>query len=112
VLKLPLAVGTSWRSGYGGQIRIVSIAASIDTPAGHFDGCVQTVENLLGDKEAPYTQTTTFCPEVGMVEEEMVDVTAGATRDKRTLKSYAGPIRMRQDGGDQLLPGTPDVSRP
>ena len=96
VLKLPLATGTSWSSESGRPIRIVDTAASIDTPAGHFKGCVQTVEWVLGDKDMPSTHTTTFCPEVGLVQVDMVEVATGTSDVRQTLTSYAPPVRIRR----------------
>jgi hypothetical protein len=103
VLKLPLAVGTSWRGEHGGQSRILNVAASVDTPAGHYEGCVQTLEERLGDQPTRYA--TTFCPEVGVVQ---VEVATGANYERAALKSYAPPMRMRNDGTDRLPPGAPD----
>ena len=104
VLKLPLVVGTSWRGEHGGQSRILNIAATIDTPAGHYEGCVQTLEERLGDHPTRYA--TTFCPEVGVVQ---VEVATGANYERAALKSYAPPMRMRTDGTDRLPPGAPDI---
>ena len=104
VLKLPLAVGTSWRGEHGGQSRILSTAASIDAPAGHYEGCVQTLEERLGDRPTRYA--TTFCPEVGVVQ---VEVSTGANYERAALKSYAPPVRMREDGTDRLPAGAPEI---
>ena len=101
VLKLPVQVGTSWRGEHGGQSRIVDASASIDTPAGHYEGCVLTLEERLGDKPTRYS--TTFCPQVGVVQ---IEVAAGANYERAALKSYAPPMRMREDGTDRL-PSTP-----
>lgn len=107
VLKLPLAVGTTWRGEHGGQSRILNTAAIVDTPAGHYEGCVQTLEERLGDKPTRYA--TTFCPEVGVVQ---VEVATGAEYERAALKSYAPPMRMRQDGTDRLPSGTPGSPGP
>jgi hypothetical protein len=100
VLKLPVQVGTSWRGEHGGQSHILSVDAAVDTPAGHYEGCIQTLEERLGDRPTRYS--TTFCPEVGVVQ---IEVATGANYERAALKSYAPPMRMREDGTDRLPPG-------
>ena len=107
VLTLPLAVGTTWRGEHGGQSRILNAEAMLDTPAGHYDGCVQTMEERLGDRPTRYS--TTFCPGVGVVQ---IEVATGANFERAVLQSYAPPMRMREDGTDKLPTGTPDVPVP
>jgi hypothetical protein len=107
VLKMPLQVGTSWRGEHGGQSRILNASALIDTPAGHYEGCVQTLEERLGDTPTRYS--TTFCPEVGVVQ---IEVATGANYERAALKSYAPPMRMREDGLDKLPPGQPEAPAP
>jgi hypothetical protein len=103
VLRLPVAAGTAWRGEHGGQTKIVSVTEAIDTPAGHYDGCVRTLEERLGD--APVRYSTVFCPEVGVVE---LEASTGRNYERAVLKSYAPPLRMRDDGSDKLPVGTPD----
>lgn len=102
VLKLPVQSGTSWRGEHGGQSRILEVSASIDTPAGHYEGCVQTLEERFGDRPTRYS--TTFCPAVGVVQ---IEVAAGPNYERAALKSYAPPMRMREDGTDRLPPAAP-----
>lgn len=103
VLKLPLAVGTSWRGEHGGQSRILNVDTAITTPAGRYEGCVQTLEERLGDRPTRYS--TTFCPDVGVVQ---IEVATGANFERASLKSYAPPMRMREDGVEKLPAGAPD----
>jgi len=103
VLKLPLAVGTTWRGEHGGQSRILSVDATVTTPAGSYEGCVQTLEERLGDRPTRYS--TTFCPEIGVVQ---IEVATGANFERAALKSYAPPMRMREDGTEKLPPAAPD----
>jgi hypothetical protein len=107
VLKLPLAVGTKWRGEHGGQSRILDDAVSITTPAGHYEGCIQTIEERLGDHPTKYS--TTFCPDVGVVQ---IDVATGGNFERASLKSYAPPMRMREDKLEIHRPGEPDPSGP
>jgi hypothetical protein len=97
VLKGPIAVGTSWRGEHGGQSRILKIDAAADPPAGHYDGCVQTLEERGGDR--PMRWSTTFCPDVGVV---MLEVATGANYERAVLKSYAPPMRMKADGSEKV----------
>ena len=102
VLKLPLVVGTTWRGEHGGQSRILNTELTMDTPAGHYETCVQTMEERLGDR--PTRFSTTFCPGVGVVQ---IDVATGANFERALLKSYAPPMRMREDGTEKLPPAAP-----
>jgi hypothetical protein len=104
VLKLPLTVGTSWRGEHGGQSRILNADTVIDTPAGRYESCVQTLEERMGDR--PIRYSTTFCPAVGVVQ---IEVATGANFEKAVLKSYAPPMRMREDGVEKLPPAPVDV---
>jgi hypothetical protein len=107
VLKTPLALGTSWRGEHGGQSRIFAAGIAMDPPAGHYEACVQTVEERLGDRPVRYS--TTFCPDVGVVE---IEATGGADFERAVLKSYAPPMRMREDGVDKIPAGAPEPKAP
>jgi hypothetical protein len=107
VLQTPLAKGTRWRGEHGGNSEILEATVSIDTPAGHYDGCVRTLEQRLGDRPTRYA--TTFCPDVGVVQ---IEVATGANFERATLKSYAPAMRMRDDGTEKLPAGTPDMPAP
>ena len=104
VLKAPMAVGTSWPGENGGKSRILTVNASIDTPAGHYDGCFQTLEERGGDR--PVRFATTFCPDVGVVS---LEVATGANYERASLKTYAPPMRMKADGTERANapPGAP-----
>ena len=102
VLKSPLAVGATWRGEHGGNTRVLSVSASIDTPGGHHDGCVQTMEERLGDRPVRYA--TVFCPGVGVVS---LEVATGANYERAELKSYAPPMRMKADGTERLPDAAP-----
>jgi hypothetical protein len=97
VLKGPLAVGTIWQGEHGGQSRILKVDAAADPPAGHYDGCVQTLEERTGDR--PTRWSTTFCPNVGVV---LLEVATGSNYERAALKSYAPPMRMRPDGSEKM----------
>ncbi|KYF60558.1 hypothetical protein [Sorangium cellulosum] len=93
VLKAPIAPGTTWTGEHGGRARITAVDAAVEVPAGRFTGCVQTVEERLGDSPARYVST--FCPDVGVV---AIEAESGASHEKAVLKSYAPPFDMGPDG--------------
>lgn len=97
VLKSPLAVGTTWRGEHGGNTRVLSVSAAVDAPAGHYEGCVQTMEERLGDRPVRYA--TVFCPDVGVVS---LEVATGANYERAELQTYAPPMRMKTDGVERL----------
>ena len=93
VLKTPIAVGTSWTGEHGGQTRIISVNAIIDVKAGHFTGCVQTLEERRGDRPVKYA--TTFCPGTGIV---LLEAASGAALERAELSSYGAPVKLGPDG--------------
>jgi hypothetical protein len=108
LLKAPLVAGSSFRGEHGGLTRIQSTSAAVDVPAGHFDGCIQTLEERSGDRPVRYA--TTFCPAVGVV---LLEVASGASLERAALKSYAEPVQMKPDGLErfQVTP-PPDAPAP
>ncbi len=107
MLKQPLAVGTTWRGEHGGTTRILSIAASVEVPRAISEGCVQTLEERLGDRPVKYA--TTFCPGVGVV---MLEAASGASLERASLKSYAAPIEVGLDGVDRFQTKPADPAAP
>lgn len=93
LLKEPIAVGSSFRGEHGGMTKILAINASIDVPAGHYDGCIQTLEERGGDEPARFM--TTYCPGVGVV---LLEAGAGGALERATLTSYGPPPAMKPDG--------------
>lgn len=97
LLKEPLTIGASWRGEHGGVTRVLTTSAAVDVPAGHFDGCVQTLEERKGDRPVRYA--TTYCPAVGVV---MLEAASGASLERAVLKSYAAPQQMKPDGLERI----------
>ena len=93
VLREPLAVGASWPGEHGGTARVVAAPVSAEVPAGRFDGCVQILEERLGDRPVRYLST--FCPGVGLVS---LEASGGASYEKAELKSYGPPVQIGPDG--------------
>ena len=93
VLKEPLREGASWVGEHGGTTTITALGAAVDAPAGHFEGCVVTVEALEGAGAPRYT--TTFCPDTGIV---VLEAQGGMVRERATLRSYGEPVSIGRDG--------------
>jgi hypothetical protein len=64
LLKAPLSVGATWKGQFG-EVRVTALDRAVDVPAGRFQNCVETVEEVRAP--AQKKATTVFCPEVGMV---------------------------------------------
>jgi len=107
VLKAPLQVGTTWRGEHGGNTRVLSVTVTSDTPAGHHEGCVQTMEERLGDRPVRYA--TVFCPDVGVVS---IEAATGGNYEQALLKTYAPPMRMKPDGSERIKIEPGDVPQP
>jgi hypothetical protein len=93
VLKQPLSLGQSWRGEHGGTVEVIAVDAAVDVPAGHYEGCVQTLETRGGDR--PLRVATTFCPDTGIV---LLEAAAGAALERAALKSYGPPVAIGPDG--------------
>jgi hypothetical protein len=93
VLRVPIAVGSSWPGVDGSRVTIVAVDTVAETPAGRFAGCVTTVEQRSGDR--PIRITTSFCPEVGIVELEAV---SGAAVERAVLESFGPPVEIGPGG--------------
>ena len=89
ILKSPLTVGTSWIGEHGGRTRILSVNATIDVKAGHFTGCVQTLEERKGDRPVKYA--TTYCPDTGIV---LLEAASGAALERAELSSYGAALKL------------------
>jgi hypothetical protein len=101
VLKAPIAVGTQWqatttayllrrRNEFPPEIRhshpavpmtyvVEAVGVGVDTPAGHFDRCVQVkgtaqiklfADPVVGWQMMPLTTVESYCPGVGLVRVE------------------------------------------
>jgi hypothetical protein len=89
LLKAPLRVGATWK-GKAGTVRITAMDEKVKVPAGEFEGCIRTLEEMLLT-EISRRVTSVYCPHVGLV---IVDAEAstqdGHQRETATLKSF-GP---------------------
>lgn len=87
LLKAPLDLGAEWKGQFG-TVRVASVTRSVQTPAGAFQACVETVEEAT---TPPKRATSIYCLDVGLVrlhiEGEQGDE---AVSVETTLRSY-GP---------------------
>ncbi|HEU5073253.1 MAG TPA: hypothetical protein VFU02_03755 [Polyangiaceae bacterium] len=87
LLKAPLALGSEWKGQFG-TVRVSSLTRSIQTPAGGFEACLETIE----EAPAPAKRATSvYCLDVGLVRlhiEGALDAEAASVAT--TLRSY-GP---------------------
>ena len=87
LLKAPLELGAEWKGQFG-TVRVASVTRAIQTPAGAFDACVETVEEAA---TPPKRATSVYCLDVGLVRlhiEGELGTEAGSV--ETTLRSY-GP---------------------
>ncbi len=64
LLRAPVREGSEWASPQGMTARVTSTQATVETPAGSFEGCVRVEES--GGEDERYVQTV-YCPEIGPV---------------------------------------------
>ncbi|MFO0614386.1 MAG: hypothetical protein U0414_17495 [Polyangiaceae bacterium] len=93
LLKAPLVEGTSWLGARGGQIRIVNAHATVAVGAGTFVECVVTEEKRGGD--FPKDVTSTYCPDVGLVE---LSIKSPAAVERASLKQFGPPVNLGPEG--------------
>ena len=67
MLKTPFVVGTTWRGLQGYPIRIAAIALSCTVPAGVFDRCIETLQDVEPLPENRMLTRRRFAPGVGLV---------------------------------------------
>lgn len=93
VLREPFVVGTSWLGQGGAAVRITSTTASAQTPAGAFEGCIETLEEHAGARSLRVT--TTLCPDVGVV---LLTARSGSSSERAELKSYGASVTIGAEG--------------
>jgi hypothetical protein len=87
LLRAPLAEGASWRGDFG-RVRVTSTARSVSVPAGKFDGCLETIEEMTSAEGTKRT-TTVYCPDVGItLRQTEVEQDAEQATERIELKSY------------------------
>lgn len=87
LLLAPLSEGASWRGDFG-TVRVTSVDRESKVPAGHFVGCLETVEELTMPEVKKRTKTI-YCPNVGITERETEGEAGGQyALERLTLRSY------------------------
>jgi hypothetical protein len=103
ILKTPLKAGVTWKGQFG-QVTLTAVDAMAEVPAGHFVGCVQTVEEAVS-RTASKKVTSTFCPDVGLVS---LDVEAvgdeGLAHERAVLRSFGKPVDLGVNHGEKPTP--------
>ncbi len=64
LLRAPIHEGAEWPSQGGRVARVTSTSATVEVPAGRFEGCVRVEET--GGEADKYVQTV-YCPNIGPV---------------------------------------------
>lgn len=93
LLKAPFVVGSAWKSK-SGTVRVVAVDEEIQVPAGHFTGCMRTVEDSrVGGNTR--SVTSVFCAHVGLVTLEATGGSEeGPGRETATLKSFGPRVHL------------------
>lgn len=87
LLSEPLVVGAEWRGDFG-HVRVTRVGARVTVPAGTFDDCVETVEEL-SVREGSKRTTTLFCAGVGITQRATEVEQDGEHQTERiALKSF------------------------
>ncbi len=101
LLELPLELGHSW-TGLSGPVKVTAVGVSVDVPAGHFDGCLQT-EELASDGTHERSVLTTWCPGVGMAQ-FLMRLTGDSGEDRLQAElRYHGPKLDLGPSGTRVL---------
>lgn len=87
LLRAPLEEGASWRGDFG-RVRVTSTSRSVTVPAGTFEKCLETVEEMTSAEGTKRT-TTAYCPAVGItLRETEVEQDAQHATERIELKSF------------------------
>jgi hypothetical protein len=90
LLRLPLAVGAEWMGDFG-KVRVTALDRRVRVPAGTFERCLETVEEIASGEIKKRTLTV-FCPDIGIVlRETQAQAASEVALERIELKSY-GPV--------------------
>lgn len=97
LLKAPLQVGAEFQ-GKNGKVRITRAEVAIETKAGSFQGCIETQEEA-GGVEASSRVTTLYCPDVGIVQLDIMTQEGNELIEERAvLRSFAKRVDINALG--------------
>jgi hypothetical protein len=96
MLKAPLVVGTTWRGLQSYPVRISAVALSCTVPAGVFDSCIETLQDIEPLPENRMLTRRRFAPGVGLVWQQRQLFQHGKlTRtDTMELQKRPEPLRL------------------
>jgi len=90
LLRIPLVVGAEWIGDFG-KVRVTALDRKIKVPAGSFERCLETVEEIANGEVKKRTLTV-FCPDIGIVLRETQGQSGlEVALERIELKSY-GPV--------------------
>ena len=93
VLRAPLRVGTTWNGDNGGTTRIDAVDVRVSVPAGSFDACIRTVEEI--DAAGHGRITTVYCENVGIAQMYVEQWEGAEHAAKRfLLRSFGPPVDL------------------
>jgi hypothetical protein len=95
VLKAPLSLGARWPGASGSEVLVAATDRTVQTAAGLFTGCVETVESASG--EGARKTTTVYCPDVGIVELR-VETRDRSRFERARLRSFGAPVDVGPPG--------------
>lgn len=107
VLRGPLEVGATFQ-GQTGLVQITSLTRKVTVPAGHFEGCLETLE------QGAHARTrTVYCPGIGITELEVEGLSAAQpSREVARLKARGPRIDVGRSGVTVLPPDYKDPQAP
>ncbi len=88
VLRSPLSEGEQWEGDNGGTTVVRAAGVKLVVPAGTFEGCVRTVEEVLRERARI---TVVYCPGVGIAR---MDVEQDGISRRFELRSYGAPVPL------------------
>ena len=96
MLKAPLVVDTTWRGLQGYPVRISAVALSCTVPAGMFERCVETVQEIEPTPENRVLTRRRFAPEIGLVwqQRRLFQRTTLLRTDTMELQKRPEPLRL------------------
>ena len=96
LLKTPLVVGATWRALQGYAVRISAVELSCATPAGTFNGCVETLQDAEPTPENRMLTRRRFAPEIGLVwqQRRLFQREALMRTDTMELQKLPEPLRL------------------
>lgn len=96
LLKAPLSRGAEWRSR-SGMVRVAELEISAHVPAGDFQSCIRTVEEIR-EAERAKVITSTYCPHVGLVSIDVVgDTENGRGHEVAVLRSFGPRVELTRE---------------